>query len=604
MTTRTKRIVLAIAGLGIVGGLAAGGPTCFGKPWKVDHAGMRILVERGLESPEMMSQFRPLDGLGLDYYSDDLDDRDYRKRVELFDTVDDYLVLVESYDTDDLDEQERLTKDALVYLLSTAAKLRPFAYHDYPLNPTFGTQSGLPDFMMNTHQIHDEGDAEEYVARVIQFDRAFAQILEGLEYREEQGVIPPRFVVEKVVAEMKGFIGTPPRENPLFVHFTEQLEELEGLEEDRKAEFEGSLEAAIVDHVVPAYQRVIDYLGTLLPQTGNEHGVWHLPDGDALYDIVLELFTTTQLDADEVHEIGLAEVAKLQGEITRILAREGVVGEMFLALMQQLEAQPRFYYPDTDEGREQILRDYATIIEEIDAGLAPLFNHRPKAEVVVKREHLFKEATAPGAHYEMPPLDGSKPGTFVANLHDIKATPKYGMRTLAYHEAVPGHHYQFALSLENEALPLFRRMLPFGAYMEGWALYAEQLAAEHGFQEDPYDRVGYLQAQLFRAVRLVVDTGIHRKRWTRERAVDYMRANTGMAESDVVAEIERYIVMPGQACSYMIGRMKIVELRDRAQMALGERFDLRGFHDALLLNGPLPLTLLERAVDAWVADQL
>lgn len=578
-------------------------PTVWGKPYKIDHLGMRMLVKFGVQSPEMMSSMRPLDGVGLAWYADELDDRDYKKRLEVFDMVDEELEVLHAYDRDALSEQDKLTYDALEFLMVEAAKLREFAYHDYPLNQMFGVQSGLPDFMINTHQINDVGDAEDYVARVVQFERALDQVRGGLQYRESQGLLPPRFVIDRVVTEMKGFVEAPPRENPLFVHFAEELDALEDLDEEDRAELEAQLEAAITDHVYPVYGRLIHYYGGLAQYATDDDGVWHLSNGDRLYEILLRIMTTTDMTPDEIHELGLREVARIQAEITDILAKEGIEADTFLARMQQLEAQERFYYPDTDEGRAQILADYTTIIEEIDEGLAPMFDHRPEAAVIVEREELFKEETAAGAHYQPPPLDGSRPGRFVANLGDIKATPKYGMRTLAYHEAVPGHHYQIALSLENAQLPLFRRMLPFTAYIEGWALYAEQLAAENGFQDDPFDRVGYLQAQLFRAVRLVVDTGIHRKRWTREQGIEYMRANTGMAESDVQAEIERYIVMPAQACSYMVGRHEILRIREKAKAALGDDFDLPGFHDVVLKNGPLPLHLLERAVDDWVASQ-
>jgi uncharacterized protein (DUF885 family) len=603
MKSRTKKVLLGLVGAFVVAAAVVVVPTVWGKPYAIDHLGMRMLVKFGVQSPEMMSSMRPLDAMGLAWYADELDDRDYEKRLEVFDMVDDELEVLRAFDRDELSDQDALTYDSLEFLMVEAAKLREFAYYDYPLNQMFGVQSGLPDFMINTHQINDEGDAEDYIARVVQFERALDQVLEGLRHRESQGLLPPRFVIDRVVTEMKGFVEPPPRENPLFVDFAKKLDALEGLSEEDRSEFEGQLEAAITDHVYPVYGRLIEYYGGLAESATDDDGIWHLPDGDRLYEILLRIMTTTDMTPDEIHALGLREVERIQAEITDILAEEGIEADTFLARMEQLEAQERFYYPDSDEGRAQILADYTGIIEEIDEGLAPMFDHRPEAPVVVEREELFKEETAPGAHYQPPPLDGSRPGRFVANLGDIKATPKYGMRTLAYHEAVPGHHYQIALSLENEELPLFRRMLPFTAYIEGWALYAEQLAAENGFQEDPFDRVGYLQAQLFRAVRLVVDTGIHRKQWTREQAIEYMRANTGMAESDVQAEIERYIVMPAQACSYMVGRHEILRIRSEAMAELGDDFDLPGFHDVVLRNGPLPLNLLERVVDDWVAGK-
>ncbi len=301
--------------------------------------------------------------------------------------------------------------------------------------------------------------------------------------------------------------------------------------------------------------------------------------------------------------MGLSEVARIQSEIMTILKGEGFdTSAGFSQAIETLAADPKFYYEDSDEGRAQILVDYQKILDEINAGLDDAFRIRPKAGMEVVRIPEFKEKTAPGAYYQQPAIDGSRPGRFFANLYDIKATPKYGMRTLAYHEAIPGHHFQVAVAMELEGMPFIRKMAPFTAYTEGWALYSEQVAWELGFQDDPFDNIGRLQAELFRGVRLVVDTGIHEKRWTREQAIEYMKLNTGMAETDVISEIERYIVMPGQATSYKVGMMKILALREKAKSALGEKFNLKDFHDVVLKNGPVPLDVLERLVDKYIAQ--
>ena len=288
------------------------------------------------------------------------------------------------------------------------------------------------------------------------------------------------------------------------------------------------------------------------------------------------------------------------GEMLEILRKEGYPTENFGETMQALNAEPRFLYPDTDDGRAQILADYQTIIDDIDGNMGEFFAKRPAAKVSVERVPEFKEETAPGAYYNPPPFDGSKPGIFYANLRSVKEIPKFGMRTLAYHEAIPGHHYQIARAQELEGVPFFRKVIPFTAYVEGWALYAEQVAAEQGFMDDPFDRLGFLTAQLFRANRLVVDTGIHHKRWTRQQAIDYMLANTGMPRTDVVAEIERYIVMPGQALAYKVGQLEILRLRDKARSELGDAFDIKAFHETLLENGALPLSLLGQVVDDYI----
>lgn len=357
--------------------------------------------------------------------------------------------------------------------------------------------------------------------------------------------------------------------------------------------------------VYPTYQSYIDYFDALNGKAGTDDGFWRLPCGDIAYQQLIKFFTTTDYSADKIHNIGLSEVERIQGEILTILEGEGYdISTGFYGAIEALKAIVSFYYPDTDEGREQILKDYQTIIDEIDKGISEAFNIRPKAGMEVKRISEFKEKTAPGAYYQQPSMDGSRPGVFFANLYDIKASPKYGMRTLAYHEGVPGHHFQVAISMELEGLPILWTLSPFTAYTEGWALYTEQLAWEMGFQNDAFGNVGRLQAELFRAVRLVVDTGIHATRCTREEAIEYMLVNTGIAESDVVSEIERYIVMPGQATAYKVGMMKILEVREKAKTALGEKFRLPEFHGVVLRNGAVPLDILERLVDRYIEEKL
>ena len=305
---------------------------------------------------------------------------------------------------------------------------------------------------------------------------------------------------------------------------------------------------------------------------------------------------------DEVHELGLAEVARIEAEMDAILQAEGLTEGTIGERVDQIAMREDQLYPDTDEGRAQILADYQTIIDEIDAGLDPYFGVRPKAGVKVERVPEFREKTAPGAYYNAPSFDGSRPGIFYANLRSVREVAKFTMRTLAYHEAIPGHHFQTAIQQELEGVPMFRRLLGFTSFSEGWALYAERLAWEIGFQDKPLDNLGRLQAEMFRAVRLVVDSGMHHKRWTREQAIDYMREKTGMSETDVVAEIERYLVMPGQALAYKVGMNTILRLREEAKATLGERFDLKAFHDLVLQGGDLPLTLLESRVHQWVSS--
>jgi len=565
----------------------------------------RTMLKMALDSPEMLTSLGFLESMGIKGHNADLDDDRPEKADELFLELKQLRKTLLSYDDEDLDENQLLSKEIAMYLMDIATDFEPYRYHNYPVNQLFGVQNGFPSFMDAQHRVETVGDAENYISRLSKVKIKFEQNLQGLKIREQQGIIPPNFVIERVLKEMSDFITKPVEENILYSSLKTKLEEAENISAADQQRLLALASEEIKRTVHPAYQLFIDYFSAQADRATTDDGFWHLPGGDQAYNLSLRVFTTTDYTAEQIHNTGLSEVDRIQAEILSILSAEGFdVSEGFTTAIEMLKDDPKFYYPDTDEGREQILADYQTILDEVNTGLDEAFNVRPKAGMKVRRIPKFKEATAPGAYYQRPSMDGSRPGMFFANLYDIKATPKYGMRTLAYHEGIPGHHFQIAISMELEGLPIFRKMSPFTAYTEGWALYAERLAWELGFQDDPFDNIGRLQAELFRAVRLVVDTGIHHSRWTREKAIEYMLKNTGMAETDVVSEIERYIVMPGQATSYKTGMMKILELREKAKNALGDKFDLKTFHDAVLKNGAVPLGILERLIDRYIEAEL
>lgn len=563
----------------------------------------RSVVKMAFESPETLTSLGFLESVGITGHNAELDDDSPEAMDKTFAQVRDLRETLLSYSDADLDENQRISKDIALYLADFALVSEPYRYHNYPLNQLFGVQNGYPSFMQAQHQVHSVGDAENYLSRLQKVKLKFAQTLEGLKIREAKGIIPPKFVIERVLTEMNDFVATPIQDNILYSSFKTKLADTD-ISADEQARLLAAVEADIKGYVHPAYQLFIDYLTQLQAKAGTDDGYWALPNGNLAYEQLLKFFTTTNYTADEIHAKGLAEVDRIQNEIMTILAAEGYdVGQGFSVAIEALAADPKFYYEDSDAGRAQILVDYQAILDEVNAGLGDAFRIRPEAGMEVVRIPEFKEKTAPGAYYQQPAIDGSRPGRFYANLYDIKATPKYGMRTLAYHEGIPGHHFQIAVAMELEGMPLIRKMAPFTAYIEGWALYSERLAWELGFQKDPFDNIGRLQAELFRAVRLVVDTGIHHSRWTREQAIDYMKKNTGMSDRDVTAEIERYIVMPGQATAYKVGMMKILELREKAKLALGDKFDLRDFHDVVLKNGAVPLDILETLVDRYIADK-
>ncbi|GGM98843.1 hypothetical protein GCM10009124_29960 [Shewanella xiamenensis] len=555
------------------------------------------------ESPETLTSLGFLESVGITGHNALLDDDSPEAMDKTFTQVRALRDTLLSYQDADLDDNQRISKDIALYLADFALAAEPYRYHNYPVNQLFGVQNGYPSFMQAQHQIHSVDDAENYLSRLIAVKTKFGQTLEGLKLREAKGIIPPKFVIERVLTEMNDFISAPVEDNILYSSFKTKLAETQ-ISSDEQARLLATAKTNIEAYVQPAYRLFIDYFTELQTKAGTDDGYWALPNGNVAYEQLLKFFTTTNYTADEIHAKGLAEVSRIQGEIMTILSAQGYdTSQGFSVAIEALAADPKFYYEDTDAGRAQILVDYQKILDEINAGLDNAFRIRPKAGMEVVRIPEFKEKTAPGAYYQQPAIDGSRPGRFYANLFDIKATPKYGMRTLAYHEGIPGHHFQVAVAMELEGQPLIRKMAPFTAYIEGWALYSERLAWELGFQQDPFDNIGRLQAELFRAVRLVVDTGIHHSRWTREQAIDYMKKNTGMSDRDVTAEIERYIVMPGQATAYKVGMMKILELREKAKQALGDKFDLRDFHDVLLKNGAVPLDILEKLVDRYIADK-
>ncbi|MGI9550045.1 MAG: DUF885 domain-containing protein, partial [Aurantibacter sp.] len=450
------------------------------------------------------------------------------------------------------------------------------------------------------------------------FDTKFDQVLEGLKIREEKGIIPPKFVIQRVLDEMKGFIGEkkadeansgsdadPVRANILYTNLDSKIEEIEDLNDEEKESYKKQAEEQISATVFPAYQKLIDYFEGLNAKATTDDGVWKFPDGEAFYKYQLKQNTTTDLGPEEVHQIGLSEVARIQKEMWDILISEGYTDttKTLGAVVQDLNKEERFLFPNTDEGRKMVLEEYNRILDQINADLDDAFDVRPKSGLEVKRVPEFKQEGTAGAYYEQPAMDGSRGGTFYANLRNVHESVKFGMKTLAYHEGIPGHHFQIAIQGELEGVPIFRTLGLFTAYVEGWALYSEQLAWELGFYEnDPFGNLGRLQAEMFRAVRLVVDTGIHYKKWTREEAIDYMVANTGMTTTEVTTEIERYIVMPGQACAYKIGMMKILELREKAKKALGDRFVLKEFHNVVLKNGAVPLDILGELIDEYIQN--
>ncbi|WP_144393130.1 DUF885 domain-containing protein [Pleionea sediminis] len=474
----------------------------------------------------------------------------------------------------------------------------------YIINQINGPLLDIPRTIQNDQPITNEQQALDYIARLAQFDQFTQSIVQKFNYDMEKGWIPPKEVLQGALKYLNKFTKPKPEKHPLAINFFEKIESVDSLSLDQKAVLTDELTRQMEDVVYPAYKSVAENVAAALDKAREEDGIWAQPNGEKYYqDAILQLGNST-LRADDIHQIGLNEVKRISAEMNKILNpmgyNKGSVGQK----MKRINLESRFLYPDSDEGRATLLADLNKYIEEINAKMGDLFKTKPPYQVEVRAFPEEVQDGAPGGQYTPPALDGSKPGIYWINLRDMKANPKYGLKTLTYHEANPGHHWQIALNLAQDDLPLLRRIAPYNAYVEGWALYSELVAKEIGmYEKDPFGDLGRLQAELFRAVRLVVDTGLHHKKWTREKAIKYMADTTGSADSEVVSEIERYMAWPGQALGYKLGMLKIVELRENAQKKLGEQFDLAEFHDLVLLGGAVPMTVLEQRVERWIAKK-
>jgi uncharacterized protein (DUF885 family) len=469
-------------------------------------------------------------------------------------------------------------------------------YAPYVLSQLTGPYRGIPDFLDSQHPIETRADAEAYISRLSQFDRALDQSSEQQRADAARGVFAPDYVLDTTLRQLRALRDQPAGRTQLVQSVARRARE-KGI----AGEWESQAERIVAAEVFPALDRQIALVTDLRGRATHDAGVWRLPDGEAYYQGAIEASTTTRLTADEVHRLGLEQVAALEAELDPILRAAGLTQGTPGERLAELNKRPDQVYPNTEQGKAALIAELNRQIEEIEAKLPQAFATLPKAEVVARRVPPLIEAGSAGAYYDSAPLDNSRPAIYYIKLQDTFDRPKFGLRTLTHHEATPGHHLQVSLAQESEDIPLIRRFGGYSAYSEGWALYAEQLADELGmFEGRPLERAGMLQSFLFRATRLVVDTGIHSKRWSREQATDYFLRTTGIARGRGQNEIDRYSVWPGQALSYKIGHTVWVRLRDEARQKLGDRFDIKEFHQILLL-GAMPLTVLERQVAARIA---
>jgi uncharacterized protein (DUF885 family) len=515
------------------------------------------------------------------------------------------------FDYDSLTPEGKLSHDLWIYTFERAAALQPFRRREYVFTQMEGPHTDLPQFLINSHRVDDSADVQAYVARIRESARAIEQSLERARVDASEGVRPPRFAYDAVISQARAVVTGAPFEgagdSPLWADAESKVGALAANGKVDAAQADAlrtAARAALTERLGPAYRELIAWLESDRPSSDEiAAGVSKLPDGAAFYEQKLLSATTTALSADEIHAIGLREVARITAEMDAARERIGFDGTL-QELFAYLRSDPRFYFPNDDAGREAYLESARANLDAIRLQLPAYFGLLPKADLVVKRVEAFREQPGAAQHYFAAAVDGSRPGIFYAHLIDMNAMPKPQLPAVAYHEGIPGHHLQISIAQELTGIPTFRTQAFFTAYVEGWALYAERLAKEMGAYEDPYEDVSRLTTEIWRAVRLVVDTGMHAKGWSEQQAVDYFRANSALAEGQIRSEVRRYLVTPGQATSYKIGMLKILELRAKAQAELGDEFDIRTFHDVVLGGGALPLSLLERRVDAWIATRV
>jgi uncharacterized protein (DUF885 family) len=513
------------------------------------------------------------------------------------------LAQASEFDINKLNNSEKLSLS--IYKIDLERKLAndEFRHHTYIMDQFSAWHTAVPSFLINIHGIENEEDAQAYISRLNKVAPLFDHVIEQLRIREKLGVMPPAWSYDQMMQAAANVVkGNPFSESPadstIFADFKQKLDATE-LSNAEKSGLIADANTALLTSVKPAYEKLLQELGKQRLLTPEGDGVWRLPNGIAWYQNRLNWFTTTELNAQEVHQIGLDNVERIHELMRGIMQKvkfEGSLQAFFLFMRND----DQFYYANTDEGRQRYMTEAKDFIDKMETTLPAYFGLTPKARMVVKRVEAFREQSAGKAFYQSPSKDGSRPGTYYANLFDMRSMPTYQMEALAYHEGIPGHHMQRAIAQELEGIPEFQKYVNFTAYTEGWGLYSEELGKDMGFYADPYSDFGRLAMELWRACRLVVDTGIHEMQWSREKAIQYLIDSTPNPEADSVKAIERYIAMPGQATAYMIGKLKIMELRDRAQTELGDKFEYPDFHDTILKNGPVPLTVLEENVNKWI----
>ena len=599
-----KRVVIGLVATLIVASAGASMWFWF-TPVGVNNYINKVTFQLAIDSPELLTYLGAIDNTPLDFHSGKLADYTREEEERSIAKLRDARAGLDAYGPEGLTGQELLTWKIAAWFFDDLLRQAELRYSGYRVNQISGVTVNMPQFLTDTHVIKNEKSVRRYLSRLREFGRVLRETHARVIDDRANGVIPPDFVIEKALVGMNKFIAGGAENSPLVTTLGPKLDELEDVDEAAAAAFINDATQLVSSEVIPGYKAIISLFESMLPEATHDAGIWRLPHGEAIYAANLRSNTTTQYSPEEIHATGLAEVDRIEGEMLDILDSQGVMGDSFAQRIRVLMDDPAHQFPNTDEGRAEMIAYLEAFDQKVMAIAADYFVTIPPQPLEIVRVPEYSQDSSPGGYYSGPALDGSRPGRFYINQKDTADNPRWTLPTLMIHEGSPGHHFQISTSQLIEGVPLLRRLSPFNAFSEGWALYSERIAkTDMGlYDDDPLGDLGRLQAEMFRAVRLVVDTGMHAKRWSREQAIEYMTAKTGMTNEEVTREIERYVVWPGQATAYKTGQLALLEMRKDTEDALGERFSLKDFHEAVLMNGAMPLDILKETMADWATSQ-
>ena len=574
-------------------------------PVGVNNYVNKVSAQFLLRSPELLTSLGLIDNTPLDFHSGKLGRYDKQSELEDLEGLREARDGLNDYGPEGLEGQELLTWKIVAWFFDDMIRESEYEYGGYRVNQLSGPMVNLPQFLTDRHIVGDEKSFERYISRLNEFARVIAEVKIRVIDDRDNGTVPPDFVIEKTLLGMRSFIEGGANQNPLFTTLPKKVENIDGLSDVRKGELSQQALNVIEAKILPQYGEMIALFEELLTISNHDAGIWRLPNGEEIYRSALRSNNSTTLTADEIHQIGLSEVARIELEMEDILLGQGLSEGSVVSRIRYLMELPEHNFANTDEGRIEQIAYLNEVNAQIMASIENYFITIPPQPLEIVRVPEYSQDSAPGGYYQPPAMDGSSPGKFYINQKDTRDNPRWTLPTLMYHEGAPGHHFQLSAAQLIENVPFLRKVSPFTAYAEGWGLYSERIAAEDMgmYLNDPLGDLGRLQAEMFRAVRLVVDTGMHAKRWSRERAIEYMLSKTGMTEAEVTREIERYVVWPGQATAYKVGQLSMLRLRAMAENQLGDAFDIREFHEMILMNGAMPLEILEESVESWIEAQ-